>query len=992
MWLSKARRSLCLSACRRSSAFLELYGRACPAEAADAQPGPQPLCSSVPVDEEWEKCQALLQRFQSHMYMHPAHAPVQLCRETLMGIEKLLASSAARRSTAARRLWRDALALHSHLPANDFRALADTASVLFFSDQAQLGCSVCSRAAGHPQFLEALRSEGGLTDCVRLLSVGSMCACDSREGVTAHWSTALAGFLDEAKRVIAAADKSVRGPMAHAMEVLAWSLDWLHHHSGRSEKDALQSLKPKLPQWLPLLFDEFDAGIAKSMSRSLELVPPRWLLMMATHAERNNDAATLEQILRHALRREERGQGYALFQLSSRVAGIFVSRFPHLPSAAHAVSALGTALQCSSLIPYGKTREGFSKAMGVLTRMSGAQPYFATQELLRSHSAETAAKIQEEYGDRLTGNADLNWSTALTFTMQRVESADPHWRVYLPETLRLLSDAGKSRQFWNLLQEYNAAEATANISVAASLSRAMELSGRWWHAIEVLDLLAGALPPRDATEDQLMSNACADTLRVLLRAKRWQEALRVFLLVGDVLPPTKSAVVSRLLTLMPMSAPWTTALGVAEEKGLASETTRIILRCLHAGASADLLSHYHQQKTAAPIFAQHGRWDLLRTLAQQRPTDVSLWRALVQSMEHCTDVVDERTAATVFPVPLPQCHWHDMPFANAFAHLCVQRGWLSLLSAHLSGLPLSQVSPATPVSSFRVEYEHLLRFLQSNDLPPAQLAFTDSYVVHQFMSCVTSRRVSVVTKLPAAAAITKRQASKHLRVPYENLSVPRLEDDGTATVRVTSAPATAVGKEHCIFSSPSGFVVGYKVPASALYGSARGLLKVLDKKRVYCLAYQMSAASSGLFLLYPASVSLTWYSIKLRVRLCVEVVPAAPCVPLLATSFFDNYAMRWLGSEGDRHEVEAFVFAVGGHEMRQAWRSLKMDMNAEGWGPVEPEAGAGDMYHILELQVSRRSPTSEGNSLLADVEVFACRDRSLQPLNVDACATTEWGV
>ncbi|CAC9510668.1 conserved hypothetical protein [Leishmania infantum JPCM5] len=992
MWFSKARRAFCLSVCRRSSAFLELYGRARSTAVAEAPSAPQPSCSTAPADGEWERCQALLQRFQSHVYIYPGHVPVQLCRETLTGIEQVLASSPARCSAAARRLWRDALALHSHLPKHDIRAAADAASVLLFSDQAQLGCRVCSQAASHPQFLQALRSEAELTGCLRLLSVHSMCACDSRAAFSAHWAAVLADSLDEAKHVIAAADKSRRAPMAHAMEVLAWSLDWLHHDSGTSDREALKALKTKLPRWLPFLFDEFDAAAAKPSSQSLALLPPRWLLTMATHAESDSDAATLERLLRHALGREEQYHGYAVFQLSSRVASLLVRRFPHHPSAAHAVAALGTALQCSSLIPYGTTQEGFDKALGVLTRMSGAQPYFAMQELLRSHSAEMAAKIQEQHGDRLTGNADLNWSTALTFTMRQVEAADPHWRVYLPETLRLLSDAGKSKQFWSLLQEYNAADASANISVAASLSRAMQLSGRWWHAVEVLDLLAGALPPRDTTEEQLMTTACAETLRVLLQAKRWKEALRVFLLVGDALPPTESAVVSRLLTSMSMSAPWRAALAAAAEKGLASDTTRIILRCLHAGASAAFLSHYHQQKMAAPIFAQHGRWDLARTLVEQRPSDVSLWRALVQAMEHCADAVDEPTAATVFRVPLPQGHWDDMPFVNAFARLCVQRGWLSLLSSHLSCLLAPRVSPASPVSGLRVEYEHLLRFLQSNRLPPAQFAFTNSYVVHQFMSCVTSRRVSVVAKLPAASASTKRQASTHLRVPYENLSAPRLEGDGTATVRATSARATTCLKEHCVFSSASGLIVGYKVPASALFASASGLLKVLGNSGVYCLAYHMSVASSGLFLLYPASASLTWYSVKLRVRLCVAVVPAAPYVPLLATSFFDRYAMRWRSGEGDRHEVEALLVAASGQEVPRAWRSLKMDLNAEGWGPVEPEAGAGDMYHILELQVSRRAPTNEGDAIPADVEVFACRERSLKPLGADASEAAEWGL
>ncbi|KAG5473922.1 hypothetical protein LSCM1_04558 [Leishmania martiniquensis] len=983
MRTSKPRRVFGLSGCLRSSAFLELYGRAQTTEAAEALPTPRQCGDAAPVDERWAKCEAFLKRFRSHLYIHPGKAPVELCREALRAVEELLASSPTRRSTVARRLWRDALALHSHLPAHDVSAAAETASALLFSDQAQRGCLVCSRVDGHPRFRQELRSGTGLRDCLRLLSVHAMCASYSCEALSPQWWTNLADSLDEAKRIITAADKSRRIPIAQALELLAWSLDWLHHQSGTPERKALTALKPKLPRWLPFLFDEYDAAAVKPSSKTLALLSPRWLLKMAAHAESNNDVGALVRLLRDALRKEDRYRGYAVFQLSSRVADLLVRRFPHHPSAAHAVSLHGTALQCSSLQAYGTTQEGFHKTLDVLTCMSGAQPYFATQALLRHHPPETAAKTQEQHGDLLTGNPGLNWRTALTFTMQQVGAANPHWRVYLPETLRLLSDAGKSKLFWSLLQEYDAADATANISIAASLGRAMQRSGRWWHAMEVLDLLCSAPPPKNTTEDQLMTAACTDTLEVLLKAKRWQEALRVFLLVRDVIPPTESALVFRLLTSIPASAPWEIALAASAEKRLASPTVRALLLCLHAGVSVDLLPPFHyQQKVAASIFALHGRWDLVRTVVERHPSDVSLWRFLVQAMEHCPDAVDDPTAAAIFPVPLLHGQWKDLSFVNAFAHLCVQRGWLSLLASHLSSLP-PEDSPATPVSRLRVEYEHLLRFYQLNTPPPANFVFGDSYVVHQYMSCVTSRRVSVVARLPAESASSKEQASAYLRVPYENLSEPHREADGTVTVRATSAPSAAYLKDHCIFSSSCGLVVGYKVPASALFPSARGLLRALGNEGAYRLAYQMPVASSGLFLLCPSTTSLTWFSIKLCVSLCVAVMPAVPHVPLLATSFFARYAMRWRSGGGDRHEVEAVLVALNGQAVRHAWRSLKMDMNAEGWGPVEPEAGAGDMYHIHELQVSRRTPANHGAAMLADVNVFACRGRLLKPLSTD---------
>ncbi|KAK7200224.1 hypothetical protein NESM_000073900 [Novymonas esmeraldas] len=1002
MWVSKTRRAFRVSGRRRSSAFLELYGRAPCADTSAAQPSSSPAVADT--DSALVACRALLQRIDAHLYIRPDQAPVTECIEALSSIERVVASSPARRSVAARGLWKDALALQARVPVSEVGAAADAATVLFLAGQPQRGCAVCRRVTGHQQFRGSLATEAALCECLRLLSVHVMCAGAAREQLSAEWWGFVGNMVDVARGVIAGADKAQRAPMARAMEVVAWSLDWLHHHHhhhGDSRSgETLAALRPRLPQWLPHLFAAFDAAVAAGSTSpsSLAVLPPRWVLAMAEHAAEDGDVAALERLLHHAMGREERCRANALFQLSARVADLLVRRFPRHPSAAHAVATFGTALECASLQPFGTTQEGFEAALAVLTHMSGPQPYAALQALLRHHPAETAAAVQERHGDVLTGSPGLSWRTALAAATQRIAAADPHWRECLPETLRLLSDAGTLTPFWRLLAEYNPADCGAPLSIAASLSRAMQRSGRWWHAVEVLDLLASAAAPRDATEDLQTSTACAETMRALLQARRWEDALHMFQLVGTVLPRSEAPVVSRLLTAMPAGAPWQVALASSENAGLVSATTRQTLLCLHADAPVSRLSREQLRKAAAATFAAHGRWDLVRAAVALHPTEVPLWRALVQALGRCADVVDDAVATATFAVPLPPGCWEDSSFVDAFARLCVQRGWLSLLSAHLTAVLASSRAPAAPLRRLCSEYEHLVCFLRTGRPPPADVVLHESYVVHHFVACVTRKRVSVVARLAGARATSKRHASAILRVPYESLGALRSGGDGSTTVRVTASPAVAAYPvEHCVFSAAGGhLLVGYKVPAAELFACARGMLRVLGNDGAYGLAYHMSAASSGLFLLLPASASLTWYSITLRVRLFVAVmVPEMPHVPLLATSFFRRYAMRWRGGGdgggGDRHEVEADVVAENGQEVRHAWRSLKMHMNAEGWGPVELEAGAGDTYHIVELRVARRAPVARGgDDTVAEVKVFTSARSAQRPLSTDDADAVEW--
>lgn len=958
--------------------------------------------STAPADPAWQTCQRLLDRFRTRVYANPGRVPPALCDEALASVERLLATSPERRAAAAGNLWQDALALLSHAPDHDVGAAADAATALLLAGHAARSACVCATATAPAVFSSSPREAAEVQDRLRLLSVQCVSASECREALPASWAAAAATVLDEAWRVVGVAEKPERSAVAGAVEVLAWSLDCLYALSSTAgERVALLALKPKLPQWLqPSLFESRDAAAAtgSTPTQPLERLPPRRLLEVAERAERDGDAATLDRLLRCAEAHEERCRGYVIFRLPARIAELLVRRFPHHPSTAAAVATLGTALPCAALQPYGATRDGFEEAVAVLIRMAGPEPYFALQAILRHQPPAAAAAVQERYGDVLTGQRTLNWSTALAFTMRQVAAADPHWRAYVPETLRLLSDAGHTRQLWRLLPEYNAAEATANIPVAASVGRAVRQSGRWWHALEVLDLLAGAPAPRSDTEERLAAAACADTLTALLQAQQWQEALRMFDAVGAaLLPPTESAVVARLLTALPSAAPWSYALATADARGLAPPLTKATLRCLHtAGTSPlDFLPTAPQQRAAAVAFAQHGRWDLVHALVRHRPTDVWLWRLLVQALERCCEVVDAATAARLVPAPLPPPCLDDEALLGSVAHLCLQRGWFELLTTHLSTLPGSgRASEATPLSRLRLEYEHLLAFAQTGRGPPVGFVFTDSYVIHHFVSCVARRRVSVLAGLPATHAGSKRRASAFLRVPQENLSLPRSSGkrdggSGAATVRVVSAAAAPHRLEHCVGVAAGGLLVGYKVPAVSVFAEARGMLKALGCDGAYVLAYHLSAAASGLYLLCPASGGLAAAALSVRLRLHVRiaVLAGAAPVPLLAAAFFSRHAMRWRGGDGDCHEVEAVVDAEGGSKVRQAWRSLKADLNAEGWGPVEPEAGAGDAYHVVEVRVADR----DGSSVHAgEVAVFTCDERRLRSADAGDVDAAEW--
>ncbi|KPA80701.1 putative mitochondrial hypothetical protein [Leptomonas pyrrhocoris] len=995
MWASRVARTLRVTACRRSSIFFELYGRAPEPPPAEKKEGTKPALScSTSVDEtEWATCRTMLQRFHAQLYISPRHVPIELPRDTLTSLAAVLTTSARRRSGAASTFWKDALELRAHTPALDVAAAADTATVLLFSEKAALGYETCMGLLHDTSFRQHLETALAVEDTLRFLSVFVMCgAADTRRYVPAELLPVYEAVLHNAKHTIASTEKSKRSGPAHAVEVLAWSLDWLYGNTTDGATEGLQRLRPLFPPWLPFLFEPYDPSAAKeAFSSSLTSLSPRWLDEMARRAGDEGDHPSVEKVLRQAQRRESTTPLYRLFQLSALVAGTFVRCFPHLPVSTQAVETYGTALHCDALRRFGTTKDGLDKAVGLLTSMSGAEPYFELRHVMRQQSAETAATTQETAGDVLTGNPQLNWSTALAFTMHEAESGNPHWRRYLPETLRLLSDAGKAAPFWKLLQEYNAGDGAANLSVAASLAQMTQRSGKWWHAMEVLDLVAGAPPPRTATEVSLLVSACTDALRAPLHSKRWQEALEVFALVGDAVPARETAVVSQLLMSLPAGAPWESTLQLAKAKGFAVHDTEVLLRVLHdSGVSQQQLSH-PQQRVLASVAAQRGRWDVMRTLVEHNPGDAPMWRRLLQALECCADAVDDAAGSFLLST-LPATLSLDARVFCAVAQLCLQHGWHRTLASYLRTADPSSASSRTSalLSSLRKEYQYLLDYVQTGVRPPLTYVFTDSYVVHQFIACVAARHVAVVAMLPDEASVSKKRAAAYLRVPHENLgtlhhsNTAQTPTSPSSSVKVYATAASAFALKHVLHVSADGFLFGYKVPGASLFASARGMLQTLKLPGIYLLAYNMSAASSGVFVLHPATTSLRRYVFTLNVRLCLANLADAPFVPLLATTFFKRYNVVWHGGSHERHEVEAEVLVEHGFEVKMVLRTLKKDINAEGWGLVETEPGAGDLYHVAQVRCAARSV--EGQIL--DPQVVTCGKRNLQPMNADADAVS----
>lgn len=981
-------RALHVTACRRSASFFELYGRT-PEPKTDEKENtnktPALSCSTAGHDKDWETCHAALQRFQTQRYIDPNHIPAELPRDALASVAAVLMTSPLRRSAAALGLWKEALELRAHTPAVDIAAATDTATVLLCLGKSALGYETCARLLRHNMsFRHRIEtSEAELEDALRFLSVFAVCAAaDDRHDIEADYLPFFETALQNAKSVIAGADKSKRSGPAHAVELLAWSLDWCYGDTfnGEHERDAAEALRSLLPQWLLFLFEPFDSAAAQQSTSSFALLSPRWLCEMARRAGDAGDHAHVERLLRYAQRKEATTPSYRIFQLSTRMVDVLVRRFPHLPAATQAVATYGTALHSDALRRFGMTKGGFEAALAVLRTMAGAEPYFVLRTLMRHHSVETAAAVQETVGDVLTGNPQLNWRTALHFTMHEVETANPNWRVYLPETLRLLSDGGQMRHFWSLLQEYNAADGASNVSVAASLAQAMSRSGRWWHAMEVMDLLASAPPPRNLAEESFLNAACTDTLRALLQSRRWQEALEVLELVGDAVPAHEVGVVSQLLMSLPAEAPWRSALQLAEQKGFAVHNAAAVLRVLHDGSASPLQLTAPQQRVAVPVFVQHGRWAFTRALVEQRPGDVRLWRGLLQALERCSDVVDEAAGAFLLS-SVPASLADDPCTFCAVVQLFLQHGWYGLLATHLRAVAAS--APPS-LSSLCKEYQLLLAYLQDATRPPLTHVFTDSYVIHQFIACVAAQHLAVVAQLPGEAAMSKQQVSVYLRVPHDNLGVLRHRGSSgvaASSVKVYTTAASAFLLEHVLHIGADGFLFGYKVPGVSLYSAARGLTQTLQLPGVYLLAYNMSAASSGVFVLHPAVVSPRLYLFTLYVRLCLACLADAPCVPLLATTFFKRYDVVWHNGTTGRHEVTAAVPVESGFEVKTALRTLKMDINAEGWGLVETEPGAGDLYHINAV---RYVPRAADGQTCADVQVVTCGQRSLKPINAEA--------
>lgn len=946
MRVTRVARCFSSRVCQKVDEFFELYGRPSYLKggSTDDVPSTELYQLKETASDVARTCEEALARFRTRLYASPQHVPAELCRETLIAMRRVVSKPADRNTVRSSKLWQDALSIHGLCVPTDMEAAAATSDILYYGGH--YGDVVqrfsCERYAAEMEMLTI--SEAPLLLGVRLLSTYLMACAKSRGAVDAATMQLITRAFQLVRSVTSTAEKANRQRLARAAEVLTWSLDEAYGAACLPSTTCIDTFRRDCPQWLTHLFEDPNGVTDLScLPTDRCLTPPRLLLRAAEAAAAGRQLNILWEIYNVVKTRECQQPEYLIFGLSAEVAALIVRAAPQHPGTRGVVAYVGSSLDPEALALLVETKHSWQMALRVLSSMGGSAAYFAMRSIVLHRPPGDAQNLQESVGDLLTCNAQSTWRTALARSMAACASLETNWRASLPETLRLLSDAGKGRLFMTLLPEYDIVNAQDNLSVAASFSRVLRVSGKWWHALEVLDLIANAKPPQDEMSERFLEEACADTISTLQEAKRWRDALDTFKLLQPAMPRRGCPLLCSLLKCMPSSTPWIEALVYAERTYSIPAEVKTALTLLHDPTAPATL----KGPEIAPLVPQlisHGRWQILLAYAQEHPKMAAHWVAYLRSLDRAAD--DVSLVAHEVLSKLPELALSDRAVLPVLFQVCMQNGWLG----NFLDLLMRRIGAAT-LEPVVAQYQSLAQYIINRQLPPTGMVYQEPYVVHQFALLIAAKSLHITVSVPPNVANSKDSLSTYLRVPSSSIKPGRASKDHSTQFVVRGPRACPIPPEYCLFRGSSGVVVGYKAPGAPLYSVARGLLVAISEKDAFSLAYNMGPATSGLFILYLSRLNSKRMILHLQLDLLITPLQGASATPLLASSFFSEYAMVVRATTEQVYTVQASLHTRGGHRAKNVLRELKASLNRNGWGVVEPEQGCGDVYHISKIQI-----------------------------------------
>ncbi|CCW67267.1 unnamed protein product [Phytomonas sp. Hart1] len=946
-----------------STEFFQLFGRH-PTSIPPSRPQLEVTTKTIehvpPISHSLWKEQ--LKFFENEVYSNPNSVDNTVCLNTLKCFSTFLSHPAHRRSVAVEMLWKKALEVlsASHIGGEAVvQNMVYTAFILYYSRK-YLECKELTYSALGPIFQETsteLTSLPQYQAFLQLLSLYVLSGMQVGHRIDTKAQLTSTRLLSESVRKMRnATNKSEQRLVASSILLLLYSYDWVYHFlstTGQSSANGLDNsfvmrLRSLGPSWAKSLFQNSPQStreVVSAISQQPQRSPPSLFFITGRQAETEGDVNSLRILLQSSIKMEEAFPNIRVFGMSVLLADIFMKIQKRGGALAErALDYAGGSLSAETLAIVGDTSWGYKKAIYWLTEMRGPEAYFALKKILFHKDPSVFAELQESHGDVLTGKRGANWKAALAQINSSLSFADSTWRRQLPTTLRLLSDADRKKEFFDLIREYDLRDGTHNLMVAASLAQMLRRSGKWYHYNQVIDLIAASNIPQSEEGDGFLKEACLQTIYALRNANRWEEALSTYALMRSVMPAQVHRLLCFMICGMPPSSPWQNALQTLSAVAPVPPECLKTLACMY-GDDDEVPQTPRERKYILHGLIRVGRWETLLKVAKANPDEVECWIAFFKASEACGCVVPYE-ASLLRQTPLSV--WRDervlkQAFLSSFAN-----GFLKELDE-----VLEEISGQCSLSK---EVSGLIRFLVHGRTSKGT-QISDSYLGHCYTSFVSAFKgkicVSIdpkVSKGPQPSSTDRRgDLAAWFKVP--EFCIARAQSGSDTSYYLQPFPlVNTIPKQ--LFYANSEIVIGYKPIGASIQSVARGVLRFVDTHGTYRIGFLIAPSASGLFLLRKSVIGVK--NMELTLQIEMELIPCSVCPsPLLSAKFFARYKMVFLDRSKSEGVVKllATLSRVPLASANDMIRNLKMDLNSEGWTFVEEDVDFGDSYRVRQLNV-----------------------------------------
>lgn len=737
-----------------------------------------------------------------------------------------------------------------------------------------------------------------------------------------------------------------------------WSLDWVFH-----EVPIIRNSIPSRKEWAVFFHEsisekifciEVDTLKTESL-QSLQVSP--WMLHRAI-ADHSQSLYDLEKIFNVAQDKEKHNYLFTIYDLALEAGSLLLQN--HLsPANDKLLSFLGTSLSPELIALAGNKHQSYRNAQLLLIKMAGLAAYEALRSVVFHLPASAQRLQQEESGDILTPSHPdgQTWLEALQSLQDSLILPDDSWRSKLPHTLRLVSDAGKCRLFYQLLANYDGTcNPSSSLLVASSLAQIMRRSGTWWQATCVLDLIsASPLSHLDEKEEFFLRDACLQTIFSLRTGRKWKEALEFYSSLRSVVPPQGFRWMVSIATDLPSNAPWEKVLQILQQEREIPAKFLTALKCIHGGEA--LPSDSHGRRHVIRCLVDHGQWERLASISKSA-TDSTMWGFVFAAARRCRLPVSEK----FFSIVSPEAFKEDKNLRLSFA-IAKENGIMACFFKIIKSLQISKTSDwyqlvelfVTRVSqkNYRMINAAALKFFVDvvSEKPP-RLFFTveenylsGKYFIHSFGSVLSSFHL--------------KQLDKKTRT---FVAAPPL------AVNVTSQLICYYNSDVILASKPYGVDT---------LSFASGVLRTLECPLCFICPLSVPSNAAGLLVFVSPLLPTKWCWVTLTV-LCnaLPILAGNTCcsTPILACNFISLYQGTVLSvgrKEPPQPTVVQLILHASILSLSEYFEQVRRDANAEGWDIMtEPEEIHSDeiSFLIKQARVEITTKSFEATIIEASLE------------------------